>query len=547
MAGQSVGAALVAFVLLAAGGGTAAAQTPRAAAAPGCPSGPVALTFDDGPGVHTPAVLDLLAARGVPATFFPTGGLVDRHPGLVRRAAAEGHVVGNHTYGHENLTHLADALIHATVIRTTQAIQRAGVRAAPLVRPPYGATNARVHHAIRALGSVQLLWTVDPQDWRGHSPDTIAAHVLGRLAPGAVVVLHDGSPRTPNTIGALPRIIDEGRARGFCFGVLDDAGAVVMPAPPTPPPPAPKQVAPPQLVEVLSGGDRYATGVAVSRATWPGLVPAVVLAEGEAWADAVSGSVLAAAVGGPLLLTRGDRLDPGIAEELRRLAPEIAYLLGPLDPAVEDALWAQNIEVRRLRGPDRYTTSEMIADAAVGHGADPSTVVVATGDRFPDALAAAPLAAGQRHPILLARPSEDHTRLTRIVQRLGTARTWVVGGSAALPEVTVLGLPGMERIAGPTRTATAAVLATRAVQLGYASKPLVASGWSAPDGLTGSGLAARQRRPILLTGPAELSPDVHAWLRDHRSTAVTVLGGPAAVGPGALCQLRTGLDRPDAC
>lgn len=543
MAGQSVAAALVVLVLLAAGSGTAAAQ----GAAAGCPSGPVALTFDDGPGVHTPAVLDLLAARGVLATFFPTGVLVDRHPEVVRRAAADGHVVGNHTYGHENLTRLADPLINATVVRTTQAIQRAGVRAAPLVRPPYGATNARVHHAIRAVGSVQVLWTVDPQDWRGHSPGAVAAHVLGRLAPGAVVVLHDGSSRTPNTIGALPRIIDEGRARGFCFGVLDDAGAVVVPAPRPPPPPPPQQVAPPQLVEVVSGGDRYATGVAVSRATWPGPVPAVVLAEGGAWADAVSGGVLAAAAGGPLLLTRGDRLDPAVDEELRRLVPEVAYLLGPLDPAVEAALRARNIAVRRLRGPDRYTTSEMVADAAVEHGADPSTVVVATGDRFPDALAATPLAAGRRHPILLARPSEDHTRLTGIVRRLGTDRTWVVGGTAALPEATVLGLPGLERIAGPTRTATAAVLAARAVQLGYAPSPLVASGWSAPDGLTGSGLAAQQRRPLLLTGPTALSPDVHAWLRDHRSTAVTVLGGPAAVGPGALCQLRTGLDRPDAC
>lgn len=509
-----------------------------------CPSGPVALTFDDGPGVHTPAVLDTLAARHVVATFFPTGSLVDRSPHLVRRAAADGHVVANHTYGHEDLTRLSDSQIHSTVIRTTQAIQRAGVRPAPLVRPPYGATSARVHAALRAAGYVQAMWTIDPQDWRGHSADTIASTVLGRMTPGAVVVMHDGSSRTPNTIAALPRIIDEGRARGFCFGVLDDAGGVRTPAPPTPPP---RQVAPPQLVDVISGTDRYSTGVAVSRTTWAGHVPAVVIAEGDAWADAVSGSVLAATLGGPLLLTRGDRLDPAVADELRRLAPEVAYLLGPIQRAVEDAVWGQSIEVRRLQGPNRYATSELIAEAAVSAGADPSTLVVATGRNFPDALAGTALAAGERHPILLARPVGDGPRLAAVAARLGAQRTLVVGGPAAVPDAAVAGMPDRERIAGPSRVATAAAVAARAVQLGYARQPIVVSGWRYPDGLTGSGLAARHRRPILLAAPDALHPEVHAWLHQHGSSSVTVLGGPTAIGPGVLCQLRTGLDRPDAC
>lgn len=542
--GRVLGAVLVVLALVAGGLGPATA----AVAATGCPSGPVALTFDDGPGVHTPAVLDTLAARGVPATFFAVGHMVDQRPAMVRRAAAEGHVVANHTYGHENLVGLSDAQIHSTVLRATQAVQRAGVPAAPLVRPPYGATNARVHGALRAAGYTQMLWTIDPQDWRGPSPDTIASHVLGRLTAGAVVLLHDGSPRAPNTIGALPRIIDEARARGFCFGVLAGTGHVTLPAPPPPPPPPPPRlVAPPQQVDVISGRDRFATGVAVSRATWPARVPTVVLAEGGAWADAVSGSVLAAAAGGPLLLTRGDRLDPAVADELGRLAPEVAYLLGPLDRSVEDAVWAQSIEVRRLRGPDRYTTSELIAETAVAHGADPTTLLVATGRDFPDALSASTLAAGERHPVLLTRPSGDRARLGAAVARLGGQRTLVVGGTAAVPEAAVTGLPGLGRIAGATRTATAASVAATAVQLGYSPHPIVVSGWRYPDGLTGSGLAAHHRRPILLTATDALSRDVHPWLVRHGSARVTVLGGPAAVGPGPLCQLRTGYDRADAC
>lgn len=535
--GRVVAAIVMAVVLAAPAGGPAHA-------AQDCPSGPVALTFDDGPGVHTPKVLDALAHRDVPATFFAVGERVDQSPHIVQAIAARGHVVANHAYRHENLTHLSDAHIRATVSATTAAIQRAGVRAAPLVRPPYGATNARVRSALAHAGYAHVLWSIDPQDWRGHSAATIASHVLAHMTAGGVVVLHDGSPRAPNTVGALPRIIDEGRARGFCFGVLDDAGRVTVPIPPPPPPPPPQQVAPPQQVDVIAGRDRFATGAAVSRATWPRPVPAVVIVEGDAWPDAVSGSVLAATLGGPLLLTRRDRLDPAVAEELGRTLPEVAYVLGPIEAAVEDDLWSRGIEVRRLRGPDRYATSELVAEAAVAHGAETSTVVVATGRQFPDGLAGSALAAGQRYPILLTREGQDRPRLGDAIDRIGARRTWVLGGPGAVPGTAVAGLPGVERIAGATRTATAAAVADRAVSLGYDPRPLVASGWRHPDGLAGSGLAAARRRPVLLTATSRLSPDVHAWLERHGSAHATVLGGPAAVGPGALCQLRTGLDRP---
>ncbi|HVL98641.1 MAG TPA: cell wall-binding repeat-containing protein [Egibacteraceae bacterium] len=539
MVGRAFVAGLVALALV--------VHTPGPLRASGhCPAGVVALTFDDGPGVHTPAVLDALAARSVPATFFPVGRLVDQRPHVVRRAAGEGHVIANHTYGHENLTRLSDAQIRATVVRTTQAVERAQARPSPIVRPPYGATSARVDAVLRAAGYTPVLWTVDPQDWRGPSADTITWRVLGHLRAGSVVVLHDGSPRAPNTIAALPRIIDGAHARGFCFGVLDDAGAVRLPVASPPPPPPPRLVAAPQQVEVVSGRDRYATSVAVSRATWPDRVHTAVLAEAEAWADAVAGGVLAATVGGPLLLTRRDRLDTAVAEELGRLAPEVAYLVGPLDPAVEDAVWGQGVEVRRLRGVDRYATSELIAATAAAHGADASTLVVTTGRQFPDALAASALAAGERHPILLTRPAGDQERLGAAVERLGASRIWVVGGPAAVPDAAVAGLQGLERIAGATRTATAASLADRAAALGYERRPILVSGWRHPDGVSASGLAAHGRRPILLTASATLSPDAHAWIDRHGSRAVTVVGGPAAVGPGVLCQLRTGYDRP-AC
>jgi peptidoglycan-N-acetylglucosamine deacetylase len=123
-----------------------------AAASTECPRGVVALTFDDGPGPYTPALLDVLAAREAPATFFVMGRRVAAAPAVVRRQCAEGHVVGNHTYNHEQLTRVSDPGIRSTVDATANAIASAGARQAPLVRPPGGATSTRVRQVLHAMG-----------------------------------------------------------------------------------------------------------------------------------------------------------------------------------------------------------------------------------------------------------------------------------------------------------------------------------------------------------------------------------------------------------
>jgi peptidoglycan/xylan/chitin deacetylase (PgdA/CDA1 family) len=210
------------------------AAPPAAAAA--CERGYVALTFDDGPhGTYTPRVLDILRRRDVPATFFVVGSRVAQRPGLVARQAREGHAVANHSYAHANMTGQSDATIRDTIRRTERQITAAGARPTKLVRPPYGATNARVEAAIRSVGYRQMLWTVDSDDWRpGRSAASITNRVLGGLHRHAVVLLHDGVGNSPATIEALPRIIDGARARGFCFGLLDDRGLVVPPTQPEP-------------------------------------------------------------------------------------------------------------------------------------------------------------------------------------------------------------------------------------------------------------------------------------------------------------------------
>jgi peptidoglycan/xylan/chitin deacetylase (PgdA/CDA1 family) len=206
-------------------------------AAPSCSAGYAALTFDDGPSnTNTPKVLDLLAQQGVHATFFVLGSRVDSHPATVRRTGAEGHALANHTYRHDRLPRLTDTQIVSTVDATHRAIRRAGAEPLPLVRPPYGETSQRVRDALSRAGYAHITWTLDPRDWEATATQ-IAQRVLSQIRHGSVVLLHDGVSNTPQTLAALPRIIDGAHRQGLCFTTLDARGRLVPPGPPPDPGP----------------------------------------------------------------------------------------------------------------------------------------------------------------------------------------------------------------------------------------------------------------------------------------------------------------------
>jgi peptidoglycan-N-acetylglucosamine deacetylase len=204
------------------------ASRPDAAAVTPCSAGNVALTFDDGPRPgRTDAILDVLAREQAHATFFVVGRSVSYFPDLVARAAREGHQVANHTWNHPALSILSDAAVRDELVRTSDEIARRGGGSPTLMRPPYGAVNARVRAVAASLGLATVLWTVDPQDWRtGRSASTITSFTLSALHPGAIVLLHDGTANAAATVAALPAIIDGIRARGYCIGRLDAAGQV---------------------------------------------------------------------------------------------------------------------------------------------------------------------------------------------------------------------------------------------------------------------------------------------------------------------------------
>lgn len=199
---------------------TTVPAVPSAGTWPG--PGQAAITFDDGPDpTWTPQILDILDARSVPATFFLLGTSVDRFPDLARTIATRGHSVQNHTWNHPYLTGLGDEAVLSELALAQAAIEQAVGTAPSCVRPPYGASDARVDQLAASMGLAMVRWNVDPSDYRQPPPEQMVANVAGAADAAAggplVVLLHDGGGNRQQTVNALPGIIDALAARGYTF------------------------------------------------------------------------------------------------------------------------------------------------------------------------------------------------------------------------------------------------------------------------------------------------------------------------------------------
>jgi peptidoglycan/xylan/chitin deacetylase (PgdA/CDA1 family) len=196
----------------------------------GAPLPTVALTFDDGPGRSTPAVLDILQQAQVQATFFVVGKKVAAEPEMLRRVLAEGHVLGNHTWSH-TIPRAASGWNRTTLASEIERTRRAVVDAAGhkpcLFRPPGGIVKG-AGKVSRDAGLSVILWSVDTRDWA--DPPTgeknFATVIRKRAAAGLtekhpVILLHDGGGDRAATVAALPGIIEDYRAHGYRFVTLD--------------------------------------------------------------------------------------------------------------------------------------------------------------------------------------------------------------------------------------------------------------------------------------------------------------------------------------
>ncbi|MEV7801615.1 polysaccharide deacetylase family protein [Microbispora sp. NPDC088329] len=164
----------------------------------------IALTFDDGPWPYTPELLDTLKKHKAKATFFLLGRKVANRPELTRRIYEEGHDIGNHTWTHPSLTKLSDSEVLEEVSSTSDVIFQMIGKKPDYMRPPNGATNARVSGLMADLGLPQILWTGSTLDWQARNTKVIAQRTLKLAKRDGVILLHD---IVPETVKAMPGVL----------------------------------------------------------------------------------------------------------------------------------------------------------------------------------------------------------------------------------------------------------------------------------------------------------------------------------------------------
>jgi peptidoglycan/xylan/chitin deacetylase (PgdA/CDA1 family) len=175
----------------------------------------VALTFDDGPGPYTPALLAVLERYHVHATFFVIGRMERYFSASTVREIRDGDAIGDHTEDHPMLAQLAPRQQREEIFEQIARVELEGGPRPTLFRPPYGSFDAATMHELRLERLLMVLWSVDTSDWAQPGTEVIVQRALAGAHPGAIILMHDGGGDRAQTIAALPAIIKGLRRRGL--------------------------------------------------------------------------------------------------------------------------------------------------------------------------------------------------------------------------------------------------------------------------------------------------------------------------------------------
>jgi spore germination protein YaaH/putative cell wall-binding protein len=300
----------------------------------------------------------------------------------------------------------------------------------------------------------------------------------------------------------------------------------------------------------IYGTTLYDTAVEISKKGWD-QASSAVLATGGNFPDALTGSVLAHKVNGPLLLTESDHLNPAVLSELKRLGTQKVYLLGgtvALSSSVEQSLNDQGITTTRLAGTDQYGTAAAIASAAAPAS---SQAFLVNGEHFPDALSISSYAAAQGIPILLTRSDSLPPETAAALSQMGVQQVTLIGGKAVINDSVEAQLGKLSQpVTVTTRLAGYDQYETNTIVLNQlpfnSSQVYVATGENFPDALAGASLAAKTNSPIFLFPPGQLASYTTSYLSQKRSsgTTFTILGGWGVINYKMESILRTGVAQP---
>ncbi len=177
----------------------------------------IALTFDDGPHpIYTPQMLELLKEEQVPATFFLLGENVELYGDVVKEIAKEGHLIGNHTYHHVQITSLSLEEACKEIQETSDLIEELTGIGTEYVRPPFGTWNEELEER---LNLIPVMWSIDTKDWTTQNVDWIVRETVKHAEDHDIILMHDSYQ---STVDAVKRVIEQLEAEGFEFVTVDE-------------------------------------------------------------------------------------------------------------------------------------------------------------------------------------------------------------------------------------------------------------------------------------------------------------------------------------
>ncbi len=175
----------------------------------------IALTFDDGPSRYTEELLDGLKQRRAKATFFVIGKNAETYPEVIEREEKEGHLIGNHTYNHVEISKISVEKARNEIEKTNEILEKITNRKPEYVRPPFGVWEKELDN----LDMMSVMWTVDTLDWTTENADEIVNKVVTQAEENDIILMHDCYK---SSVEAALRIVDLLQAEGFEFVTVEE-------------------------------------------------------------------------------------------------------------------------------------------------------------------------------------------------------------------------------------------------------------------------------------------------------------------------------------
>lgn len=175
-------------------------------------AGSIALTFDDGPGIYTDRLLDILKRNDAKATFFVVGNRISYQKDKLKIMADEGHEIGNHTFSHISLKTLDYPEIYDQILSAKNAIEAVTGIENKLVRAPYGDLSTDVYNVGKTLNVSFIHWSLDTLDWMSRDPQKVYEDLMSRVTDGDIILLHDIHE---STVDAMEMVIPDLITNGY--------------------------------------------------------------------------------------------------------------------------------------------------------------------------------------------------------------------------------------------------------------------------------------------------------------------------------------------